>query len=99
MQLEFTDLALEDLSAIEKYTRENWGMQQADVYIDLIELAISNILDNPEVGPERPDIAENCRYLPEEKHLIFYRIDDDKIVILAIPHSSMDIEKYLELEE
>ena len=98
MKLEFTDLALEDLTSIEKYTRDNWGEQQADAYIDLLEQAISNLLDNPEIGPERPDIAENCRYLPEESHLIFYRVDDETIVILAIPHSSMDIEKYLARE-
>jgi len=95
MTLAFTDLALDDLASIEEYTRQHWGVQQADVYLDLIEQAISSILDNPKIGRERPDIVENCRYFPEQNHLIFYRLVMDEVLILAIPHSSMDIEGYL----
>ncbi|MBL4584572.1 MAG: type II toxin-antitoxin system RelE/ParE family toxin [Pseudomonadales bacterium] len=58
-----------------------------------------NRLNNPEIGPQRPDIAENCRYLPEQSHLIFYHIDNDSVVILVIPHSSMDIKKHVEQKE
>ena len=89
---------MEDLASIEKHRRKTWGEQQADAYIDLLEQVISNIFSNPEIGPECPDIAENYRYLPEERHLIFYRVDDEKIVVLVIPHSSMDIENFLERE-
>lgn len=99
MKLALTDLALKDLASIEEYTRMNWGEKKADVYIDLLEQAISNILTNPEIGVIRPDIAENSRYLPEQSHLIFYRIAENEIVILAIPHSSMAIDKYLERED
>jgi len=95
MRLDFTDLALEDLASIEEYTRNNWGAQQADIYVSLIEQGISNILENPELGKKRPDIAEECRYIPEHEHLIFYRIEDDKIIILAIPHGSMENKNYL----
>ena len=98
MKLAFTDLALEDLASIEAHTRQTWGEQQADAYMDLLEQAISNIFSNSGIGPERPDIAAECRYLPVESHLVFYRADGEKVTILAIPHSSMDIENYLARE-
>jgi len=99
MILEFTDLALDDLASIERYTRQHWGEKQADMYLDLLEQALAGILDNPEIGPERSDVADDCRYLPEQSHLIFYRIAGNKIQVLAIPHNSMDVEKYLALKE
>jgi len=99
MILEFTDLALDDLASIERYTRQHWGEKQADIYLDLLEQALSGILDNPEIGCERPDVADDCRFSPEQSHLIFYRIAGNKIQVLAIPHSSMDIEKHLVIKE
>jgi toxin ParE1/3/4 len=50
------------------------------------------------MGPARPDVGDGCRYLPEGKHLIFYRVDDDTVVILAVLHASMDIERHIEPE-
>ena len=99
MKLIFSELALQDLASIKEHTRQNWGDQQAEIYIALLEQSFLNIQENPEVGAERPEVIENCRYLPEQSHLIFYRIEDDTAVILGIPHSSMDIERYLERDE
>ena len=33
MELEYSDLAKQDLASIEEYTRENWGRNQADLYL------------------------------------------------------------------
>ena len=96
MDLEFTDLAKQDLASIEKYTRERWGELQADAYLALIEQQIHNLLNNPKIGRKRPDIAENCQYYPSNEHLIFYRTEPDEITILAIPHAKMDLTQHLE---
>jgi len=35
----------------------------------------------------------------EGQHLIFYRIEDDIIEIIGILHASMDLERYLEINQ
>ena len=98
MKLVISKLARDDLASIEKYTRENWGEQQADLYLAQIEHRILSLLERPHMGEARPDVADGYRYLPEGKHLIFYRIDGDMVRILGVPHASMDLDRHLESE-
>jgi len=99
MELEYSDLAKQDLASIEKYTRENWGSNQADLYLAQIENKILDLLETPYLGTARPDVSSGYRCLPEGKHLIFYRVDGYIVNILGIPHASMDIERHLECEK
>ncbi len=96
MELKYSDLAEEQLASIEKYTRERWGNHQADIYLAQIENRILSLLETPYLGTARPDILDNCRGLPEGKHIILYRVDGDVISILAVPHANMDLERHLE---
>ncbi len=96
MVIVFTDLARDDLVAIEKYTRKKWGRDQADAYLTQIEDRIIGLLKTPYIGRPRPDVAEGYRCLPEGKHIIFYRVDINNVYIIGIPHASMDLEKHLE---
>lgn len=93
MQLRLTDPALADLSSIEEYTRDNWGEQQAELYLTQLEHRMLSLLETPYLGRPRPEISMGCRSLVEGKHLILYRIDDDIVSILGIPHASMDIDR------
>ena len=47
----------------------------------------------------RTDVSDGYRCLPEGKHLIFYRVDNDVVYILGVPHASMDLDKHLEREK
>ena len=47
----------------------------------------------------RTDVSDGYRCLPEGKHLIFYRVDNDVVYILGVPHASMDLDKHLEWEK
>ena len=99
MELEYSDLAKQDLASIEEYTRENWGNNQADIYLAQIENKILDLLETPYLGTARPDVSGGYRCLQEGKHLIFYRVDGDIVNILGVPHASMDIERHLEGEK
>jgi len=94
MELRYSDLAKQQLASIEKYTRERWGINQADRYLAQIENRILALLETPYLGVERPDLVENCRGVPEGKHIILYRIDDNAISILAIPHANMNLDRH-----
>ena len=80
MKLVISELAKEDLASIEKYTRDCWGKQQADVYLSQVERRILSLLETPYLGTARPDVSDGYRCLPEGKH-IFCRVDDDVVNI------------------
>jgi len=94
-----TPRAERDLKDIWLYTTEIWGDEQADKYVELLEKRFDALAASPFIGSARPDIRQGYRCLPEGKHLIFYRIKDDDVEILAIPHASMDIERRFEQEK
>lgn len=96
MKLVISEMAKQDLVSIEEYTRDNWGRRQADIYLSQIENRFLSLLESPYLGTARPDISEDYRCLPEGKHLIFYRVDDDAVNIIGVPHASMDLERHLE---
>lgn len=83
-----------DLEDIWMYTISEWGEDQADKYIGLIEKGFSQLLDHPYLGKERPDIKEGYRALQVQKHLIVYRVGEDVIDIVGIPHIRMDVQQY-----
>ena len=84
MELKYSNLAKQDLASIEKYTRENWGGNQADLYLAQIENKILDLLETPYLGTARPDISVGYRCVPEGKHLIFYRVDTETLTLTAI---------------
>ena len=84
-----------DLGDIYAYTLQSWGRVQADTYLDKIELAFNQLLDNPKIGRERPDIKDGYRCLNIEKHILFYKIAKTEIHILGVLHSRMDIANHL----
>jgi toxin ParE1/3/4 len=80
-----------DLTDIYAYTRQSWGVAQADSYLGALEEAFARLCENPEIGKARPDIREGYRCLNVEKHLIFYKINNLEIHILGVLHARMDI--------
>lgn len=85
-----------DLEAIWIYTMTEWSEEQADRYLGQIAQGFSQLLDNPYAGKARPDIKKGYRALQVQKHLIFYRVDDEYIDILGVPHMRMDAKQHFE---
>ncbi len=81
------------------YTAEAWSDEQAEKYVALLEKQFKALVASPFMGSARPDIGEGYRCFPEEKQLIFYRIKDDVVEILGIPHAGMDLEWHMEQEK
>lgn len=94
-----TPRAERDLKDIWLYTAEAWSDEQAEIYVASLEKQFEALADSPYMGAARPDIEQGYRYFPEGKHLIFYRVENETIVILAVPHASMDIERLMEREQ
>jgi toxin ParE1/3/4 len=65
-------------------------MDKADSYMQELNKGIKTLLDNPQIGFSCDYIRNGYRQYNINKHMIFYKIQSDKIVIIRILHESMD---------
>jgi len=85
--------ANQDLESIWLYTFENWSVEQADRYSELILDEIEYISINPDSGIDFSSIRKGYYRSRIRSHFIFYRINKkNKVVeIIRILHQRMDI--------
>lgn len=96
MEYKFKE-ASNDLEQIWLYTCENWSIEQADHYFNLIMNEIDYITEYPESGKDYSKIWKGYFRSKVKSHFIFYRINskEDAIEIVRILHQRMDIESRL----
>ena len=80
---ELTAQAEEDLIDIWLYIAQE-NPSAADRLLDEIEEKFSLLAANPELGPARPNIADDCRYFPVGNYLILYRLIPSGVQIVRI---------------
>ena len=92
-----TNKAVEDLTNIWEYTTEEWSEQQADRYYKLLLSRCQEIANQPELGKKYEGIKNDLLGLKAEKHIIFYRKQENKpIEITRILHGRMDLKSQLD---
>lgn len=96
---DFTQRALADLRNIARYTRETWGVTQARLYRQEIELGIQKLALSPSMGRAREDVATSVRSFPVARHIAFYTESDGGITVLRVLHPSMDVGRALSPDE
>lgn len=86
-----------DLENIWLYTFEEWSLEQADRYYDLIFDEIEFIAENPNSGKDYNHVRKGYYRSKVKSHFIFYRINLEKeiVEIIRILHQQMDIENRL----
>jgi len=89
-----TPRAREDLKNIGRYTEQQWGKRQRNIYLKALEKRFYWLAENPQLGKHRPDVAEGYFSFSLGEHVIFYLIGDRGIDIIGIPHKEMDIISY-----
>lgn len=53
------------------------------------------LVENPNLGPLREDLAPGLRFFPVGNYLIFYLLKDDKIVVVRVFHGARDYPREL----
>ena len=92
-----TEKAGADLESIWLYTFQNWSVEQADRYYELIMNEIYFLSENPTAGNVADHILKGYRVSRVKSHLIFYKYDPEGfIIVIRILHSSMDVENKFE---
>ncbi len=97
MEYKISQEANRDIENIWLYTYENWSLEQADRYFDLIMDEVEYLAENPESGKDYGHIRKGYFRSRIKSHFIFYKINDNKqeIQIIRILHQRMDIESRL----
>lgn len=89
--------ASEDIENIWLYTFENWSLEQADRYVNLLIDEIEYLANNPNSGKDFKHIRKSYRCSKVKSHLIFYRLSEKKYIeVIRVLHERMDIENRLQ---
>jgi toxin ParE1/3/4 len=97
MNYKLSKLAESDLEKIWLYTFEEWSLEQADYYLDLILDEIEYISKNPKSGKDYNDIIKGYFRSRVKSHFIFYKINwkEETVEIIRILHEQMDIDLHI----
>lgn len=82
-----------DLADIWVYSAEQWGVDQADRYLDALLARFVWLCENPSLWMPRQDIAEGLYGYPQQSHVIYFRADPDApdvIEIARVLHGRME---------
>ena len=72
------------------YTCKNWGIEQADRYLDLLHDGCNRIADDEAFVTAFEKMHPDLRSSHCEHHYIFY-LDYDNPLIIAVLHEKMDL--------
>ena len=91
-----SEKALEDINTIWIYTAENWSIEQADRYYNLILDEIEYISQKFEMAIDFGKIRKSYRYSKVKSHLVFFKKNKyNEIEVIRVLHERMDIENRL----
>ena len=82
------------MSEIFDYTEQNYGTQQAILYLESLANTFAELGSNPRAGQERDDIRRGLRSFPKNSHMIFYRIGSHKVWTVRVISMQRDIMKF-----
>jgi toxin ParE1/3/4 len=91
-----SEKAIEDINNIWIYTAENWSVEQADRYYNLIYDETEYIVKDFEMARDFGKIRKSYKYSKVKSHLIFFKKDEmNEIEVVRVLHERMDIENRL----
>lgn len=98
MKYKISQEAGHDIESIWLYTFENWSIEQADRYFNLIIDEIEYLTENPRTGKDISKVRKGYFVSKVKSHLIFYKINWRKkeIEIIRVLHQRMDIKTRLD---
>lgn len=92
---QLSDKADADLAEIYEYSILNFGLSTAREYYTGLMKTFDMLSDNPKLGRNRDDLRKGVRSLVHQQHVIFYRVDKNRLFILRVLHVSRDIRAVL----
>lgn len=92
-KFQYAKRAANHLKKIYLDTAQEWGIAQADSYESSLKEALQLLADNPDMGRTCDHIRKGYRRHEHKHHIIFYRKQEDGILVMSVIHESRDIER------
>lgn len=89
-EVEFSNAAETDLVEIDEFSASRFGEAVAEAYMHGFDEAFGLLRDFPFSAPLNSDLGEDIRCLVHRQHRIFYRCEEDLVLIIRIVHHAMD---------
>ncbi len=80
-----------DLKSIARYSEREWGKARKKQYLSAIRRRVTLLRHRPEIGTTRQDVGTGYRSVLVGRHVIFYRIESEGVVIVRVLHQRMDV--------
>ena len=90
LQLTVSPKAESDLIGIWVYTCEQWGVDQADKYLDQLDSGMKRLVEHPLLGADYTHVFPEYRRLQVEHHSVFYKVQASQIIVIRVLHQEMD---------
>ncbi len=86
----WTECAEADLEQIWRYTHQQWGEEQADLYLSRLHAAIEDERNRKLRARELSFVSPGCFRMRQIRHFIYFRNAGEDVVVLRVLHDSMD---------
>ena len=87
--------AEEDLTDIWVYSLREWGIEQADKYIDELEAGLAQLSASPKLGTSRDELRPGYRSLRINQHMAYYTVKESTVRIVRVLHVRMEPGQHL----
>ncbi len=81
--------AEQDLDRIATYTASSWGWKQTSDYLAKVEDSFELIGRSPSIGRSCDSVRTGLRRLEVGKHVVFYLIEPEDVLIVRVLHQQM----------
>jgi toxin ParE1/3/4 len=82
--------AVADIAAIGRYSHRIWGAEQARRYSQRLTDRLISLKQKVRPGRARSDIDPSLRGLKSDRHVIYFTLDDERVLVVRILHQSMN---------
>jgi toxin ParE1/3/4 len=89
-KLRIAPAARSDLRDIRQHSKEAFGARQTRAYLDGLKQTFDLLIDNPQIGVPRPLLDSDMRQFPYRSHRIFYRENDEGLLVVRVLHHARD---------
>ena len=84
-----------DLREIWRYSSKTWSARQADAYLRKLNQALHALARDPQAGSSAEELGSGLFRVLVGRHRIFYRSDEEAIVVVRVLHERMDFSLHL----
>ena len=84
-----------DLEGIWTYTSDEWGLEQADRYLDMLTGTFQLLAESPKSAPACDHIREGYRRRGVGRHMIYFRVMPYGIAVVRVLHERINAPRHL----